>query len=303
MGLGLKQIDRRLKSVKSTRQITRAMKLVSAAKLNRAQEAVTKARAYAQGLDQIFQNLLSGADLTEIQHPLMIERAELKRIRLVLVGGSRGLCGAYNSNLSKQADQLIKKLRSQHGSSITIDVVAVGRKPAEYCRRAKIEIAKSYEKLAENPNLWPINEICSNLELDFSNGVIDEAYLIGTRFITVMTQKVEVEKLLPFSLATKDAQSQSGETVSSSSLTLFEPSAAAVFSNLIPRLIRVKVQQSALDARASEHANRMTAMDSATKNAGDLIDKLGLLFNRLRQQGITGDLLDIVGGAEAISQN
>lgn len=288
---GLKQIKRRLVSVKSTRQITRAMKLVSAAKLNRAQDAANKAREYSDALTGLMSEILQTVSLDDIQHPLMQAREQVKTVRVIVVGGMRGLCGSFNANLNKAVDAWMKERK---GANLQIESVIIGKKPAEYYRRVGLQYTKSYETLPDDPNKWPIDDVCDELAQDFIAGKFDEAVLIFTKFKSVMSQKPTVERLLPFSL---DAAPAAGEGASAT--TIFEPSAAELFSQLIPRLMRVKVRQAGLEARASELASRMTAMDAATKNAGELIDGLRLTYNRLRQSGITKELLDILGGAEA----
>lgn len=289
---GLKEIKRRLVSVKNTSQITRAMKLVSAAKLARAQEAVTKSQEYAETLQGLMRTILSQINVEDVEHPLLQKRDHVKKVRLVVVGGSRGLCGAYNTNVNKAVAAYFAD-----SSDVEIETVIVGKKPAEYYRRVKRTYLQSHEALPEDPNLWPLAEITENLKNDYISGEIDEAYLIFTHFKTVMSQQVRTEKILPFAIE----ESKAEEIPADQGLTIFEPSQEEVFANLIPRLMRVKIQQACLESKASEHASRMTAMDSATKNAGELKDKLQLLHNRLRQSGITGELLDIVGGVEALN--
>jgi F-type H+-transporting ATPase subunit gamma len=312
---GLKQIKRRLVSVRNTRQITRAMKLVSAAKLNRAQDSTVRSRQYAAALNKMLSDLLGACAGHEIAHPLMQVKASVKRIRIVVVGGSRGLCGGYNTNINRQVDALIKRLMLEQPNA-KIETILLGRKPAEYFRRVGLTYSKSYEQLPEDPNKWPIAELCAGLERGYAaeenaasnsadrtsekNGEntesFQEAYLVYTKFNSVMTQKATVEKILPFEIPLTSAES------SSTGLTIFEPSAETIFSSLIPRLLRVKIQQACLNSVTSEYASRMTAMDSATKNAGEIIDGLKLTYNRLRQSGITKELLDIVGGAEALNE-
>lgn len=289
---GLKQIGTRLKSVTNTRQITRAMKLVSAAKMRRAQDAVVNSRAYAAGVKLLLNEVISTARQLEIAHPLMQVAPEVKRILLLVIGGNRGLCGGFNSGLNKAVEAFIKE-KQKEIPDVAIDSILLGRKPAEHYRRMKRECSSSYETLSEDPNKWPVEEICKKLEEDFIAGKFDEVHLIFTEFKSAMTQRPKVTKILPFAL-------ESSEEVESNGLTLFEPSASEVFMAVIPRILRVRILQAGLDSKASEHASRMAAMDSATKNAGELIDNLRLTYNRLRQTGITMELLDIVGGAEAL---
>ncbi|MDZ4785263.1 MAG: ATP synthase F1 subunit gamma [bacterium] len=293
---GLKTIKRRLVSIKNTRQITRAMKLVSAAKLNRAQEAVARSREYSNALNKVISAILAEMGAGDISHPLMTPREEVKNIKLLVIGGSRGLCGAFNTNINKAVEGFLKERK---GGNYSIDAVLVGRKPAEYFRRMNYKFSKSYEKLPENPNLWPLQEIAQDLEIDYISGRVDEVYLVYTNFKSVMTQKVKVEKLLPFQLDAADLKV--ANEAEGSGLTIYEPSSEKVFARLIPRLMRMKIQQAALEEKAGEHASRMTAMDSATKNAGELREKLQLAHNRLRQSNITSQLLDVVGGAEALN--
>jgi F-type H+-transporting ATPase subunit gamma len=296
-GGGLKAIKRRLVSIKNTRQITRAMKLVSAAKLNRAQEAVMRSREYSNTLAEVMRNLLREIDPADVTHPLMQSRPEVKKVAIVVLGGSRGLCGAYNTNINKTVEALLKEFKAK---GQRVESILVGRKPSEYYRRMKHEYIIAHENLLEDPNQWPLKEISELVQNDFISGKVDEVYMIYTEFKSVMSQKVKVERILPFALdESENVATESNEVVAG--VTIFEPSKKDVFSTIIPRLMRMKIQQAALETKASEHASRMTAMDSATKNAGELNEKLQLLHNRLRQSRITSELLDIVGGAEAVS--
>jgi F-type H+-transporting ATPase subunit gamma len=233
----------------------------------------------------------------------METRAAVKRVRILVVGGSRGLCGGYNSNVNRKVEATIAEIRSQYPSA-DIDAVLVGRKPAEYFRRVKRPILRSYEALPEEPAQWPIEEICSELEAAFIRGEVDQVRLVFTQFKSALNQTVLSEQLLPVAATFSSSgisSNSSGAQESTGSVTLFEPSAERVFSAILPRLVRSRVYQAALDARASEHGSRMAAMDAATKNAGDLAHSLKLLRNKVRQSTITSDLLDIIGGAEALN--
>lgn len=298
MAGNLKAIRRRLVSVKNTRQITRAMKLVSAAKLNRAQIAVVNARAYSSALERMFAKLLKAQSGAEFSHALMQTRPEVKNIRIIILGGSRGLCGGYNTNINKQVEATLKTEQANFPGA-QVEFVIVGKKPGEYFRRVNRNYLQLHEKVSEDPNKWPIEEVCSEAEIAFAKGEVDRVVLIYTAFLSVMSNRATATQLLPFSADAHEGSSTQEE--SEAGLTIFEPSVAQVFDSLVPRLMRVKVRQAALESKVSEHASRMTAMDSATKNAGELIDKLTLYSNRLRQSGITGELLDIVGGAEALN--
>jgi len=293
---GLKEINRRVKSVKSTKKITYAMKLVSAAKLRKAQESVVRSRQYTEALNGLLVQLSREQGDGSFSHPLMERRDVVKKVRILVIGGSRGLCGGYNANINKKLMSVIRE-KSAQGANVVSTLV--GRKPAEFYRRNGIAYTESFESLPEDPNLWKLDDLCLKLETEFLNGEIDEVQMIYTRFKSALSQTVICNQILPMTAevaSAKDAPHSSG----GDSVTLFEPSAAEVFQALMPRILRSTVLQAALDSKASEQGARMTAMDAATKNAGELIDRLTLQRNKLRQEGITSELLDIVGGAEAL---
>ena len=297
---GLKEIKRRLDSVKNTKKITYAMKLVSAAKLRRAQEAVTKSRIYSENLYQLLQELVREQTGQDFTHPLLEARTNIKKVGLLVVGGSRGLCGGYNTNLNRKVDAFILQKRKEGLENISASLVS--RKPAEYFRRTGKKYLRSYEDLPEDALRWPVDEICAQLETDFINHEVDEVYIVYTKFKSALSMTVMTEKLLPMDAgATVNSAQISTELAhESAGVTIFEPSPQDVFSALIPRLLRTRVRQAFLDAKASEFGSRMTAMESATKNAGQLIRKLQLAHNKLRQSRITSELLDILGGSEAV---
>lgn len=290
---GLKEIRRRLQSVKNTRKITYAMKLVSAAKLRKAQESVTRAREYTQALNALLQELSIEAGLGDAVHPLM-EVRPIKKIACVVVGGNRGLCGGYNTNLNKRVEAFIRE--KNPGSAANMSFFLLGKKPAEYFRRVSRSYVSAFEDLSEDANRWPIDQVCEKIEQGFLSAEFDEVYLIYTKFRSAISNTLVCEKLLPL----QGELSTAKKTAAHSGVTKFEPSALQVFAALMPRILRTKVRQAALDAKASEQGSRMTAMDSATKNAGDLSNRLQLKHNKLRQGGITSELLDIIGGAEAL---
>ncbi len=290
---GLKDIKRRLKSVKNTKKITYAMKLVSAAKLRKAQESVTRSREYTNAINELLAGLLQGG--AGFSHPLIEPHHEVKRIRLLVIGGSRGLCGGFNSNMFKLVEASMRELKVKHPGAM-IDFMLVGRKPGEYFRRVKREYVKAYEELSEDANRWPIDEIALELEHAFIKGEIDQVYVLYTRFRSAISVTATRELLLPLDAKVVETKAAGG----AEGVTLFEPSPEEVFAAIMPRILRSRIRQASLDSKASEHGSRMTAMDSATKNADELSYKLQLKANKLRQSGITGQLLDIVGGAEAL---
>lgn len=306
---GLKEIKRRLDSVKNTKKITYAMKLVAAAKLRKAQEAVQRSRTYADALRALLANLGSEIDLSEIKHPLLARKEAVKKIGVLIIGGSRGLCGGYNSNLNRKVDAFLSENKAAGRS---VNSIILSKKPAEYYRRSGKKYDVAYENLPEDATLWEIEEICKGLEERFVSGELDEIYMVYTRFKSAISMNVMVEKILPIDPAELKAQEakqgrtvgeahKGGEAQKGGGLILFEPSPLEVFSALIPRILRSRVRQASLDAKASEYGSRMTAMEAATKNAGDLIRRLQLTHNKLRQSRITSELLDILGGAEAVN--
>jgi F-type H+-transporting ATPase subunit gamma len=299
---GLKELRSRLKSVKNTKKITYAMKLVSAAKLRKAQDAALRSREYAESLRQLLavmqQAMVERAGGKELSfaHPLM-ERREVKVIRLIVVGGSRGLAGGYNSNLGRKIEAIHLQAFHEH-KHVVLESITFGRKVSEHYRRLNRTPLKAFDDLPEDPALWPLTQVLEAAESDFVEGKIDAVYLVYTKFKSALSSTPTMEKLLPLD----PEQLKPAEPVvlnEGASNILFEPSPAAVFAAVVPRIFRSLVLQGCLDSKASEHGSRMAAMDAATKNAGDLIHRLQLNYNKLRQSGITSELLDIIGGAEA----
>jgi F-type H+-transporting ATPase subunit gamma len=292
---GLKEIRRRLKSVNNTKKITYAMKLVSAAKLRKTQDAVVRSRAYTEALRGVLAQLQAGS---EFSHPLLEARTPVKRVRIFVLGAGRGLCGGFNTNTNRRVEALYGELRAKY-PGVEISSVILGKKPAEYYRRTSKSYIEAIEVLSDDPNNWPTQEICQRLEIEFLKGEFDELHLVYTRFRSAMLTIPTAERLLPLNRELLATTTTVGASVATG-ITLFEPNPQRVFDAVVPRIMRAIVRQAAFDTRASEHANRMTAMDSATKNAKDLIHSLTLTRNKLRQTGITSQLLDIVGGAEAL---
>jgi F-type H+-transporting ATPase subunit gamma len=291
---GLKEIRRRLKSVNNTKKITSAMKLVSAAKLRKTQDAVVRSRGYTDSLKGVLAQLQGG---NEFSHPLLEARPSVKKVRVLVLGGSRGLCGAFNTNVNRKVDALLKEL-SQKYPGAEVSSVLMGKKPAEFYRRVGRPYVEAIENLPDDPNGWPIQEVCQRLEVDFMRGDFDELHIVYTRFRSAISTVPTAEMLLPLN---RDSVSTATTTSGAASgVTLFEPNPQRVFDAVVPRIVRALVRQAAFDTKASEHASRMTAMDNATKNAKELIHSLTLKRNKLRQSGITSQLLDIVGGAEAL---
>jgi F-type H+-transporting ATPase subunit gamma len=282
----LKAIRKRISSIRNTQQITKAMKMVSAAKLRRAQEAAVQARPYAEKMTDLLKNV-SGRVASEA-HPLLRARAE-KKIHLVLFTSDRGLCGGYNANLIRAAEAFMRR----EGAGKEVHLTLVGRKGADYFRRRRAEIADRYINiLATSPEeLAP--EIAAKLIGRFVNGETDAVYLLYSHFRSALSQIPTLEKLLPVALPEAKETEQLTEY-------LYEPGVQELLVSLLPRITDVAVQRALLEATASEHGARMTAMDSATTNASKMMGALTLQMNRARQASITRELMEIVGTAEAL---
>ncbi|MCE3240536.1 MAG: synthase subcomplex gamma subunit [Deltaproteobacteria bacterium] len=282
----LKIIRKRITSIRNTQQITKAMKMVSAAKLRRAQEAALLARPYADKMNEILINL--SARVSRSAHPLLAIREE-KRIQLVLVTSDRGLCGGYNANLVRAAEAFIRN----HGAGKEILLVLVGRKGADYYRRRRGETGERYLNFLSTPAEELAAVIAEKLITRFVDGETDAVYLIYSHFRSALSQVPTVEKILPVALSETQEPEQLTEY-------LYEPGAEELLSSLLPRITEIKIQRALLEAIASEHGARMTAMDSATTNASKMMGSLTLQMNRARQASITRELMEIVGTAEAL---
>ena len=283
----LKTIRKRISSVRNTQQITKAMKMVSAAKLRRAQDAAVAARPYAEKMTELLRNV--SARVASEAHALLQGREE-KKILLVLFTSDRGLCGGYNANLIRAAEAFMRK-----NSEKQIELVLVGRKGADHFRRRQAVVADRYIGILATPADELATEIGQKLIVRFVNGETDAVYILYSQFRSALSQMPTLEKLLPVALAeTSESEAQQ--------LTeyLYEPGVKELLASLLPRITDVATQRALLEATASEHGARMTAMDSATSNASKMIASLTLQMNRARQASITRELMEIVGTAEAL---
>jgi len=284
----LKAIRKRISSVRNTQQITKAMKMVSAAKLRRAQDAAVAARPYAEKMTELLKNVAARVSIEA--HPLLQTREE-KKLDLVLFTSDRGLCGGYNANLIRAADAFVRR----HAPDKEVELTLVGRKGADHFRRRRAPIADRYlNVLATAPDELAAL-IGQKLISRFINRETDAVYILYSHFRSALSQVPTLEKLLPVSLsATDEAAAQQ--------LTeyLYEPGIEQLLASLLPRITDIAVQRALLEATASEHGARMTAMDSATSNAAKMIGTLTLQMNRARQASITRELMEIVGTAEAL---
>ncbi|WP_018086305.1 ATP synthase F1 subunit gamma [Desulfurispora thermophila] len=280
----LRDLRRRIKSIKSTQQITKAMKAVSAAKMRRAQESVTMARPYAKRLIDVLGRV--GSVTRGVKHPLL-EVREPKNVLYVIVTADRGLCGGFNANVIRKATI---ELRDKPNASL----VCVGRKGRDFFRKRGYNIIQQYVGLGENISAAQGKEIGEFIIEKYAAGEVDAVYLIYSEFVNVLVQRPTMVKLLP-------AEPPQGEADESKLVEyIFEPSAEEVLAALLPKYVVNTVFQALLESKAGEHSARMTAMDNATKNASEMIAKLTLSMNRARQAAITKEISEIVGGAAAL---
>ena len=282
----LKVIRKRIGSIRNTQQITKAMKMVSAAKLRRAQEAAVEARSYAEKMTDLFKNL--AARVSREAHPLLGLRDE-KRIDLLLLTSDRGLCGGYNANLIRGAEAFIRR----DGAGKEIQLVLVGRKSTDHFRRRKATIADRYVNILSVAAEELAGEIAEKAIGRFIRGETDAVYILYSRFRSALSQVPTLEKLLPVSVSETEKTEQLVEY-------LIEPGVEALLASLLPKVVQVAIYRALLEATASEHGARMTAMDSATTNASKMMGALTLQMNRARQASITRELMEIVGTAEAL---
>lgn len=292
----LLDIRRRIKSVKNTQQITKAMKMVSAAKLKRAQDRVVTARPFANKMMEVLGELAKRTD-ENFHHPLLDLRGD-HRYLLVLITADKGLCGAFNTNLTKAAQAFIKD-----NTDKSIELLAIGRKGRDFFRNRNAEIAGEYVGLTGKGRVEfsEALEVARSIIKQFTEDKeIDKVFLIYNEFKSVLSQRVVLEQLLPVSRAKEEEP----ETKSQLPLTLidyiYEQPPAEMFSRLLPRLVETQIFRALLESVASEHGARMTAMDSASKNASELIDSLTLNMNRIRQAAITNEIIEVVSGAAAL---
>jgi F-type H+-transporting ATPase subunit gamma len=288
----LLDMRRRIKSVKNTQQITKAMKMVAAAKLKRAQDRVTAARPYAVKMGEILSSLSSKVS-GEFSHPILDERGD-ERYLIVLVTADKGLCGGFNANLVKATAGFLKENEDKHS-----ELMPVGRKGRDYFRSRDINFVEEYIGLTGQGQvqLSDAREISENIIKTFvDDEEIDKVFLVFTEFKTVISQQVKIEQLLPI----PKLETTGGEGEESAEAEyIYEQPPAEIFGKLLPKQVETQIYRAMLESVASEQGSRMTAMDSASKNAGELIDTLTLNMNRIRQAGITNEIIEVVSGAAA----
>ena len=290
----LKELKNRISSVKSTRKITSAMKMVAASKLRRAQELAESSRVYADSLSFILSSLAgntkNSADLPEI-----LTGRENSKISLLIINSSdRGLCGGFNSNLFRNAKKWIS---DQQGQGKSVKIMTVGKKASSFYKKTDLDMVASFEDLNSNDRQLQVSEEIKNKIMElFENNEIDEVSILFNKFVSAISQEPTYQSLIPLS----NEETSEDESEANNAIFEFEPDKNELLEYLVPRNFLTQIYRSVLESSASEHAARMTSMDNATRNAGDMIDRLTLTYNRTRQAFITKELIEIISGAEAV---
>ncbi|WP_025025756.1 ATP synthase F1 subunit gamma [Caldalkalibacillus mannanilyticus] len=287
MAAGTREIKRRIKSIKNTRQITKAMKMVAAAKLRRAQERAESARPYSEKIKEVISSIAAGTK--DFSHP-MLEDRPIKKTGYLVMSSDRGLAGGYNANVLRL---VLNTIRERHKSEDEYVVFVIGRKGRDFFRKRRLPVAEEVTGISENPTLVEIQAIAGKAIGMFANQTVDELILFYNRFDSAIQQTPVEKKLLPLQ----------SEDVLTGKVTAYEyePSSDVVLQDLLPKYAETLIYSALLDAKASEYGARMTAMGNATDNATELIDSLTLQYNRARQAAITQEIAEIVAGANALS--
>ena len=290
----LKELKNRISSVKSTRKITSAMKMVAASKLRRAQDLAESSRVYADSLSFILSSL-AGNTKNSSDLPEILTGRENSKISLLIINSSdRGLCGGFNGNLFRNAKNWISE-QQEKGKSVKI--ITVGKKASSFYRKTDLDVIANFDDLNSNDKQLQVSEEIKNKIMElFENNEIDEVSILFNKFVSVIAQEPTYQSLIPLSNEEADEE----VTNTSNAVFEFEPDKNELLEYLVPRNFLTQIYRSVLESSASEHAARMTSMDNATRNAGDMIDGLTLTYNRTRQAFITKELIEIISGAEAV---
>ena len=296
-----RELNKRIRSIKNISQVTNALAAVSASKASKAQRQVEATRAYAGKAFEILHNLASQPGIGANGHVLMTPRTEIKNAALILITGDRGLAGSYNANIVAQAEKLIQAM------DVPVQVITVGRKGRDLMVRRGYNVVATFDNLPDSPSILDVNPITRLISEDYLAGKVDEVFIAYTDFVNLVTRISSVKQLLPLKPLDFEgmAVSEYVRTVDLSGVSeriySYEPEPARLLDTVVPRFTQLQVYQSVLEALASEHSARMVAMNNATDNAGELVEILTLDRNKARQASITNEILDIVGGAEALA--
>ncbi|MDD4802737.1 MAG: ATP synthase F1 subunit gamma [Syntrophomonas sp.] len=287
-GAGVKDLKRRIRSIKNTQQITSAMKMVAAAKLRRAQEAAEKSRPYTDALNETIARLVGVS--TDAEHPLLAKREEVRKVGYIVVTADRGLCGGYNTNIIRAATDSI----AADDRKIYNGIIAVGKRSRDFFRK-RTGLDAEFINLGDKINYTDAREISQYVISAYENEEYDEIYLVYAKFVNVLRQVPTVVKVLPIEPPEESAEERNIEYI-------YEPSAEDILLTLLPRYVGGQIYHAMLEGKASEQGARMTAMGNASQNAAEIIGNLTLKMNKVRQAAITDEILDIVGGAEALNK-
>ena len=290
----LRSIRTRIKSTRSTQKITKAMKLVSAAKLRRAQDAVIRTRPYAGLLDELLASLASSQTEGVAPHPLMAVR-EPRRIEVIMLTSDRGLCGGFNSNLIRRAQRFLVEEGPKYES---VQFSTIGRRGRDFARKRGFNTRKDYVGFFGKLRYPMAKQVADDLIAEYTEKKLDAVYLLYNQFKSAISQNITMTQLLPIVAPPKKQEQGKGGFITPEHL--FEPSRPVLLEQLVPKQLAMQIWRALLESEASEHGARMTAMDAATKNANEMIGRLSLQYNRARQAAITKELMEIVSGAEAL---
>jgi len=285
----LRDIKRRINAVQSTSKITKAMKMIAAVKFRKAQQRMFELRPYAERMQMAISRLVASTLETEI-HPLLAVRPR-KNVEVLVMTSDRGLCGAFNTNVIKGAAKHIASLKAE---GLDVSISSVGKKAKDYLKRRNVEVRNSWTGISGKVSYANAQEIAANIIESYTNEIIDEVVVVYNEFKSVSAHKVVFARLLP--LAPVEVTEDTEPVVD----FIYEPSKEEIFSSLIPKNVEIQIFRALLESQASEEAARMSAMENATKSANEMISKLTLQYNKARQASITKELMDIVGGVEAL---
>jgi F-type H+-transporting ATPase subunit gamma len=285
---GGREIKTKIKSVQNTRKVTRALEMVSASKIRKAQERMKASRPYARAMKQVIGHLAQAN--SEFQHPYLVERKEIRRIGYIIVSSDRGLAGGLNNNLFRK---LLGEIRNWQQQGVEVDVVTIGQKASVFFRRIKVEMLATVTHLGDQPRVEQLIGVIKVMLDAYSSGKVDKVFLAYNDFVNTMTQRAAFDQLLPLPASNENVAHHDWDYI-------YEPDAQTVLEHVLTRYVESLVYQAVMENVASEHAARMVAMKAASDNANKLIDTLNLVYNKARQAAITQEISEIVGGAAAV---
>jgi F-type H+-transporting ATPase subunit gamma len=293
----LRDIRQRIGAVKNTAKITSAMKMVAAAKLRRAQDAILAARPYTLKLSEILGNLAASTE-EEYYHPMLRKPSQVKSVAVIVVSSDRGLCGSFNANLLKAATNYIKKVLPAQYSGVKISVIPIGKRAVSFFGKQNMTVVREFPDIFAKLNFSTALDVATLVSEGFTDEKYDRVEIFCNEFKSVIKQEVKMNTLLPLERTVTDASPHTED----GSDYIFEPSRGEIMDELLPKYLNIQVWRALLESNAAEQAARMMAMDNATTNARDLIRALQLQYNKARQAAITKEMLEIVGGAEALKK-